>query len=226
MAKKKEQKEHFEVVEETLTKTERFIEDNQQMITFVVVALVLVVAGYVAYYRYIALPNERDAQSQMFVAERYFERDSFNLALNGDGNYLGMLSIIDEYSGTESANLAHYYAGISYLNMGEYQKAIDYLSDFDSDDMMVGPIALGAMGDAYAELGNNTEAIKYYLRATNKAENNFVSPFYLKKAGLLYEKENQFAEALEVYERIQKEYNTSNEARMIEKFITRAKINR
>ena len=153
MAKKKMKpaSQGIEGVESALTKTERFIEENQKMLTYIVLGIVVIIAGYLGYHRFILGPTEVEAQSQMFVAEQYFEKDSFNLALYGDGNYFGFLDIIDEYGITKSKNLAFYYAGISFLNLGDYESAIDYLKKFDSDDKMVGPIASGAMGDAYFE---------------------------------------------------------------------------
>ncbi|MCK5535718.1 MAG: tetratricopeptide repeat protein, partial [Bacteroidales bacterium] len=160
MTKKKhyKQDDSFQAVEESLTRTEQFIQKNQNTLSTVVVIVIAIVAGYLAYDRYIALPNEQEAQSQMFMAERYFEVDSFQLALNGDGNYLGFNQIIDNYGGTLSGNLAHYYAGISNLKLGQFQQAIDLLENFDANDAMVNPISKGAIGDAYCELGNLDEA--------------------------------------------------------------------
>ena len=59
-------------------------------------------------------PLEQEAHADMYMAEIYFEKDSFNLALNGDGQYLGFLDIVDEYSLASAGNLANYYAGLCY----------------------------------------------------------------------------------------------------------------
>ncbi len=131
MAKKKAQQEdNLQELESALTKTEHFIEDNQKIITYVVGAIILVVVIYLGFTKFYLQPKEEEAQSQMFMAENYFEKDSFNLAINGDGNYLGFLDIIDDYGITESANLAKYYTGISYLHLGQYEEALDYLNRF------------------------------------------------------------------------------------------------
>ena len=158
----------------------------------------------------------------MFVAEQYFEKDSFNLALNGDGNNWGFLRIIDEYSISKSGNLAHYYAGICYLHLGNYQEAIDHLKKFHSNDYFVGPIALGATGDAYIELGNKEKALKYYLKAAKKSNNDFTTPIYLMKAAGVCESINDFKTALKYHNIIKKEHPRSSEARMIDKYIMRA----
>lgn len=124
----------------------------------------------------------------MWMAEQYFAKDSFNLALNGDGNYLGFLDIIEEYSITKSANLANYYTGISYLHLGQYENAIEYLKQFESNDKMIAPIAYGAIGDAYVELENTDEALVFYKKAVTSSENDFTAPIYLMKIGLVQEK--------------------------------------
>lgn len=221
--KKAQQEDSFENVEQVLTRTEQYIEDNQKSLTIILAVIIVVVVAYLGYTRMYIGPKEKDAQSQMFVAEQYFEKDSFQLALNGDGNYLGFLDIIDDYSMTKSGNLANYYAGVCYLNLGDYEMAIEYLNDFDADDQMVSPIALGATGDAYMELGNNEEAVKHYVQAANYSENKFTTPIYLMKAGQTYEMMGDFGKALATYERIEKEFPESTEGRQIEKYISRVK---
>lgn len=226
MAKKKKAatEQNIVVVEEALSKTEQFIEDNQKILLIIVGAVLAVVAIYMGYNKFYLAPLEEDAQEQMFVAEQYFEKDSLNLALNGDGMYLGFLDIADEYGSTKSGDLANYYAGISYLKLGQFEDAIDYLEDFNSDDKMVGPIATGGIGDAYWELGDVEQAISYFLKAAEQGDNEFITPLYLLKAGRVYESLDDYGKALELYERIESEYPKSYEGRKIEKFITRAKI--
>ncbi len=217
-------KENLEAVESTLSRSEQFIETNQKMITIVVLSVVGVIALYLAYQKFYRAPLEEDARSQMFVAEQYFERDSFNLALNGDITYPGFLKIVDDYSSTKSANLAHYYIGISYYNLEKYDEAIKYLKDFSTKDDMLSPISKGVIGDAYIEKGDIDEAIKYYVKAANEKENNFTSPYFLMKAGQAYETNKEFQKALELFEKIKEKYSNSNEGRTVEKYISRTKL--
>jgi len=211
-------------VESALSRTEQYIEDNQKPLTYITLAIVIIVVGYLGYKRFIVVPAENEAQSQMFVAEQYFERDSFDLALNGDGNYFGFLDIIDEYRVTKAANLAHYYSGISFLRLGEYESAIEFLNKFDSKDLMLAPLTMGAIGDAYLEMNEADEALKYYEKAYTMKENEFLNPIYLLKAGQLYENQGDYKKALENYEKIKSQYPDSQEGRNIEKFISRARL--
>jgi tetratricopeptide (TPR) repeat protein len=214
---------NIHAVEEALSKSEHFIENNQKIIMIVVGVIAAIVLGYFGFKKFYLAPKEEEAQKQMFWAERYFEKDSLNLALNGDGNNIGFLDIIDEYGITKSANLAQYYVGMCYLKKGQYQDALDYLKDFDSDDQIVSSMAKGAMGDAYLELGDNDNALKYYQKAADNNDNLFTTPMYLMKAGWVYEITGNYEEALKLYERIQKDYYKSFESREIEKYIARAK---
>lgn len=222
--KKTVQEDNLQELESALTKTERFIEENQKIISIVVGAVVVVVAGYLAFNKFYVQPKEKEALSQMFMAENYFEKDSFNLALNGDGNYLGFLDIIDDYGITKSANRAKYYVGISYLHLGQYEDAIDYLKKFKTSDLILAPVKEGAIGDAMLELGKKEEALSQYKKAYSESENNLTVPVYKMKAATILESMSKYDEALSLYEEIKKDFPESTEAATIDKYIARVKI--
>lgn len=222
MAKKKQQTESkgFENVEETLSKTEQFIEDNyKQLLYGLAVVIVIVAAIWLIKLR---INNKTDdALAQMYVAEDYFATDSLNLALNGDGNYLGFIDIASEYKSTAPGNLANYYAGVCFLHLGQFEDAIEYLNKFKKKDEAISPLALACTGDAYVELGDNALGIEFYLKAVNYSENSFYNPLYLLKAGQIYELDGNNEKALEIYNRINDEYPESNEGNNIDKYIAR-----
>lgn len=220
--KKKEEAKNIVAVEEALSKSEQFIERHQNTIIYSVLAVVIIIAGYIGYTRFILEPREREGFEEMFKAEQYFEREDFELALEGDGEYPGFLDIISDYRMTKAANMARYYAGISLIRLGEYEEGIEHLRDFRKRDTFLGAMAYGAIGDAYWELGDEERALRYYRRAYRHEPNNLTTPAFLFKAGLVYESIGRYDEALERYERIRKEFDQSQEARDIEKFIARA----
>jgi len=222
MAKKKTQHgDNLQEIESALTQTEQFIEDNQKTLTYIVLGILAVVVIFLGARKFYIEPRQEEAQSQMFMAENYFEQDSFNLAVNGDGNYLGFLDIIDNYGLTKSANLAKYYTGIAYLHMGQYEDAIEYLSDFKTDDILLEPVKEGALGDAYLELGGQDKALAQYKKAYTLNNNVFTSPIYMQKAATLMESMDDLENALALYKRIKTEYPESTEARNADKFIAR-----
>jgi tetratricopeptide (TPR) repeat protein len=212
--------ERIVAVEEAFSKTEQFIEKNQKIILIVVGILIVVVLGFFGFRRFYLAPKEKEAQSQMFMAEKYFEQDSLKKALNGDGQYLGFLAIIDEYGITKSATLAHYYAGLCYLKMGQYDQAVTYLSKFSSKDQVVGPMAKGALADAYMELKQVEKAASLYYEAADMRKNEFTAPLLLLKAAWAYEELGTLDKALNCYKRIKEEYPRSAEARDIDKYIS------
>ncbi len=219
----KQQVDNLIEVESALTKSEQFLEANQKLIGIVIGAIVLVVVGYLGLNKFYLEPRSTEAQEQMFMAQNYFEKDSFNLALNGDGNNPGFLDIIDDFGSTDAGNLANYYAGVSYLNLGQYDNAIEYLKKFSTDDVLLGPIAVGAQGDANLELGKADKALDLYTEAYKMNENELTTPVYMLKAGELLESSNKAADALKLYETIKQKYAETNEGRSIDKYIARAK---
>ena len=215
--------EKIQAVEEALSKSEVFIEKNQKLITIILSGIALLVLAYFGFQRFYLIPREKEAQSQMFMAEKYFEQDSLKLALNGDGMYPGFLQIIDDYGMTKSARLAHYYAGIIYLNDGKFQEAIDHLEQFKIKDQIVAPMAAGAIGDAYMELNKVDQAAESYLKAADLKKNDFTTPVFLQKAAWAYEILGNKEKALKAYDRIRLEFPRSAEARDVDKYIARLK---
>lgn len=214
-------KDTIESIEDSLSRTELFIEKNQKMLLGVLGGIIVLVGGFLAYRQYVMKPKEAEAHAAMFRAELYFQKDSFNLALNGNDAFQGFLSIADEYSGTDAGNIAHYYAGVCYLQTGKFQEAIDQMNEYSGGDVMTSSLAHGVKGDALMELGKTEEAIDEYLKAANENPNAFSSPLYLMKAGMAYEDLNNNEKALEVYKKIRNDYYQSNEGRDIEKYIGR-----
>jgi tetratricopeptide (TPR) repeat protein len=210
-------------VEETLSRTEHYLEENYKPLLIGLGVIVLLVGlGWLGKFYFNKRNNE--AQSQMFQAERYLEKDSLKLALNGDGNYLGFLDIARDYKFTNSGNLARYSAGICYLHLGNYKEAIEFLNKYSKKDKLIGSLAIGATGDAYVELGDLEKGVSKYIEAADFARNSFNTPLFLMKAGELYELKGKFPEALKLYERIENQYPESTEGTTIEKYIARVKL--
>jgi tetratricopeptide (TPR) repeat protein len=202
--------ENPEVLAEQIGKTEEFLEKNKNLVFSIGGVLALIVTAYFLYNYWITNRNAT-AQNEMFQAVYYFEADSLDKALNGDGNNLGFLEIIDNYSFTEAANLANYYAGASFLKKGEYISAVDHLSKFSSDDLLVQARAYSLIGDANVEMGNYDEALTYYKKAYTYKPNEYTTPAYLIKAAVVYEIKEDYKSALDCYATIVEKYVNSSE---------------
>ena len=228
MAKKEHHKneilENPEALAERLEGAEHWAERHSKLFFGIVLVAALAVAGYFG-FTYYKDKQDLEAQTQMFQAVHYFEQDSLNLALNGDGNNLGFLSIIDDYGITDAAKLANFYAGAAYLKQGQYNAARLHLEDFSSNDLLVQARAYSLIGDTYMEEGDFASAASYYEKAADYKSNKFFSPAYLMKAALAYEKLNEKEKAKAAYEKIITDYSDSSEYNDARKFKAKLETN-
>ena len=225
--------ERLENVEEALSKTELWIENNQKTLWIILIVLLVIAFGIFGITKYNQKRNQ-EAMNQIFpqeisfeeqaakavdFASYYVENENYAAALNGDEEHLGLLDIVDKYGSTKSGKLAAYYAGLSYLKQVDYNNAITYLKKYTNDDKIFAPMSLGLIGDCYLQLGDQQNAVSYYEKATKKSPNEFTTPMFLVKLGMTYEIMGNNAKALEAYKTLKKDYPQSNEAFEISKNI-------
>jgi tetratricopeptide (TPR) repeat protein len=198
---------------------------NQQLIISLVLGGLITAGAILGYTELYQKPREAKAADAMFLAEKYFAQDSSNLVLNGDGTGKGVLYVIKEFGGTDAANLAKYYAGISYFRLGDFNKSLEYLKDFSTNAKQVQAIAYGTMGDAYAELKKNDEAIEAYKKAgAHFPEDAGISSEYLFRAASLLEIAGKVDDAIALYQDIKVKYPSSEKGINADKYIYRLKV--
>lgn len=223
----------FNTLDESASRSEEWVAKNQNIILGIIGVIAVAVLAYLAYNQFIVKPKEAEAANEMYYPQDNFnkaelssgaEKDSlYNLALNGSEGKYGFLDIIEAYSGTASANLASYSAGMAYLNMQNYQEAIDHLEDFKTDNIIFGALANGGIGDAFMQLEQPSEALEYYEKAIAIGDSDFSTPKFLYKAGITALELNDKAKALQYFERIKNDFPNSQEATTIDVFIGKAK---
>ena len=221
MKKKNSTDQQFANIEEGLSKTEQFVEDNRNIIISIIGFIILIFIIIYGYKNFYQIPLNTKAQKELFVAEQYFEKDSFQIALHGNENFVGLINIIEEYKNTKSGKLALYYSGISYLHLGEYTNAIKMLEKYDSDDQLLLSIATTAIGDAFSEMNQPKEAIEYYKKSINIYNNELTTPRTLMKCAKIYETEQNFEEAHKCYKKIKSDFPEA--IKNIEKYIHNTK---
>lgn len=205
---------------EVKDKTQNFFEEKKSMILGVIGLIVLLVVGFLVFKYMFQQPKEKNAKAAIYKAEQQFQRDSFALALeNPGGGFEGFLDIIDNYSGTSTANAAKLYAGISYLNLGLYDEAIEYLSAHSTSGTYSPIVKNGNLGDAYSEKQDFDKAISYYQKATNAGSDALLTPYYLYKLGMLSKRNGNKDKALKAFEKIQDSYPQSEEGRKVGRLI-------
>jgi predicted negative regulator of RcsB-dependent stress response len=215
--------ENPDVLADRLAQSEDFVKKNKTKLLGVFAVIAALIVGGFLYYNYRSSQNTK-GQEALFQAVYYFEADSMNKALNGDGQYDGLLKIADEYSGTDAGNLASFYAGVALLKEGKFAEAQDQLEDFKSDDYLMQARAYSLVGDALLEQGKNKEAADMYKKAADHNANPYFSPQYLMKAGIAYEAGNDFKAATEVYDKIIKDFVSSAEVADAKKYKARAEM--
>ncbi len=222
----------FNTLDETASKSEQWIEKNSKPLFYGLVLVAVLILAYLGYNKYIVEPTEKEASNELSFPRKHFNEatnvsvgvDSLlNLGLDGaDGKY-GFVDIANTYSGTSAGNLANYYAGLSYLKLKQYDKAVDHLSKFSSDDLGIGPVALGAIGDAFADINQYKDAVEYYIKATKK-ENNYTTPMFLFKAAQISMDLKDYSQALTLFKKIKDDFPTSFQAGDIDKYISSAEF--
>ena len=222
MAKKKEQfvkqDEHLQEVNEALTGAGKWIEDNANLLSWIVCGIAVVVMAVIAVNQYVLKPRALEASNENAKAVVYFMAGDFDKALNGDeAECIGFAAIADEYHNRQG-ELAALYAGICHFEKGEYEEAAKYLKRFSTDDLNIDPAANQLLGDAYVELGEYAKAAHAFELAA-KSGNEMIAPMSLKKAGIVYLHEGEKAKAHRAFQTIKENYPTSNEAQDIDKYI-------
>lgn len=216
---------------ETLNAKEALFLKHRKNISIAIVVIILLVAGVICYNTYVSGPREQEASTALAKGQDYFANQQYDKALKGDGaGYAGFLSIASDYSNTDAGNLANLYAGLCYANMDKWNEAVQYLDGFStSDDQMISPAAMAALGNAYAHLKQLDKAVECLKKAANMADseamdktNNSISPVFLIQAGEILESQNKKDEALKIYQDIKTKYVNAPIAQEIDKYIERA----
>ncbi|MBQ5981190.1 MAG: hypothetical protein IJL54_03350 [Prevotella sp.] len=219
-------------VNETLNKSEAFFDKYKKTIIIAIIALFAIIACVFLYQAYVSGPREDKASTALGRGQEYFMAEQFDKALNGDGaGYTGFLKIISDYGSTDAGNLANLYAGLCYANLEKWNEAVKYLDAYSpSNDAMISPAAIAALGNAYAHVNQLDKAISALEEAADKADkqgkdgiNNSLSPTFRLQAAMLLESQGKKDEALKKYEDIKKKYTTSPlvQSQEIDKYIQR-----
>lgn len=218
---------------EALNISEAFISKYKKPLILAVVALLVIIAGIFCYKYFVSGPREEKASTALGMGQQYFNQESFDKALNGDGaSYAGFVKIASDYSGTDAGNLANLYAGLCYANLGKWQEAVKYLDEYaPSGDAMVSPAAIAALGNAYAHVNQIDKAVSNLKKAASMADskaldgvNYSLAPTFLLQAAILLESQGKTSEALDIYKEIKKKYVNSAlvQSQEIDKYIERA----
>lgn len=207
---------------ELYTKGELYLEKNKKPITIAVVAILVIVGGLLGYRKFVSEPRAKEAQDMIWKAQYYFEIDSLDKALNGDGNYLGFLDVADQYGSTSTGNLAKFYIAVIKHQQGDFQAALQYYKEADLGDDVLRVMAVGNQGDVLVELGQPAEAAVQFMKAADLVKSDYTTPMFLMKAGIVYQQQNDWKNAAKCFERVSRDFPNSPDALMAKKYGARA----
>ncbi|MEL6594111.1 MAG: tetratricopeptide repeat protein [Bacteroidota bacterium] len=224
MAKVKDQSLEEEVIVEEVegqASINDFITQNQNLLIVGGLIVLAVVAGLVYMFSNQGSANEQ-ANADMFKAVYYFEQDSMYKALNGDGVNYGFLDVIEDHSGTSTANAAKYYAGVAYIKLGQVEDGIEMLESVSTSANTLGLSTYTALGFAYEETGDFGKAASNFEKAaTTPAKSDNTTPLFWQKAGENYEANGDISKARKLYQQIKDEYPLSQQGQQIDKYLGR-----
>jgi TolA-binding protein len=191
-------------------------------VTYIGGAVILLAGGWLAYKYFVLNPKQTKANEAISKAQMYFAKDSLDLALNGDGAGAGFLKIMKNYSGTDAANLSHYYAGAIYLRKDDFKNAIKHLKDFSTDATQIQSSAWRMLGDALMSDGKKEEGASYYEKAGKlNADDEASSSENLFRAALAYETLGKTEKAAELFKIIKEKYPKSEKGFLVDKYLAR-----
>ena len=211
--------EQAEAVVEAVSKTERFFQENGKRLAIISAVFVALCVVVFCWFKFAYQPKVAEAQGQMAIAEQNFRAGNYEVALNGDGNALGFVQVMDEY-GKKAGKAVYFYAGVCELQLGEWEQAIKYLEAYKGKDTILAARATACIGDAYVALEDYSKALGYFEKAAANADNMFAAG-YLLRAGIVAEKLGENAKALSFYKKIKDQYPQSMEAYDVDKYIGR-----
>ncbi len=185
-----------------------------------IAAVVVIILASIA-WSFMQSARQQEALDAMTGAVAAYEAGSWQTALDGTGNSLGLLDIVDEYGGTDAGNLARFYAADAYFRMGNYEEALPLFRSYNRDGNIIGASATAGEAAILESQGENEDAAALYSRAATMYSSDATSPGYFMAAGRAFEAAGETASARRVYERVRDEYPNSQEARDIEFYLAR-----
>ena len=145
---------------------ESFVQKNLKKIAICVAVVLVAIIAAIVSSNSLERRNQKAAEA-LFPCEQLFQQGQFEKALTGDGQQvLGLVEVAKKYGRTKAGNLAKLYAGLAYAQTEKYEEAEKFLNDFNTKkDEMISPAAIGALGNVYAQLGQNDKAVETLKKA-------------------------------------------------------------
>ena len=176
--------------------------------TITIGAIAILVIGFLSYRQWMWKPDNEKSKETYFVALNAVANEGKNAVV--DTSKAGsktdpikkLQKSVKKYDGKIGGEVSKYLLASQYMRKGKYKEALVLLQNVSVEDTYVSIEVIGLQGDCQSELKNYEKAYALYQEAAAKNENNFTSPMFLFKAGLVAEKLKKYDEAVTHYEKI------------------------
>lgn len=188
-----------------------------RLATYGIAGVAVIAILYFAYQMFIFNPKNEDSKNANYVGLNYADMDSVDIAIEE------LSPVVKKFDGTVGGEVAQFVLARQHMEKGEFEKALELLKDVKTKDTYVRVHAVGLQGDCYSEMKQYEDAVSKYNTAAEMDNNDYTTPMYLFKAGLLSEtKLNDAEAALEYYQAIKDEFMTFSTQKQIDRYIARA----
>lgn len=192
------------------TQAVMFYHENKNRVLAVgggLLAVIILVTGLF----FLRSQREQQAQVLLGIAEQYLAGGNLEASLDGvESEFtIGFNQIADQYSWTKAGNLAHYYAAIANFEIGNLENALSHISSYKAPKGIIGVGAIALHAQILMDLGSHTEAAETFIEAAEWNLNEVTTPANLLDAAKAYSLAGSSDKALQLSERILKDYPQS-----------------
>ncbi|MDZ7681101.1 MAG: tetratricopeptide repeat protein [Fodinibius sp.] len=149
----------------------------------------------------------------MGQASQAYLQGNYQQALTGsEADFtVGFEQIINNYSMTDAANLARYYAAVSEFKLGNSQKALSYIKEYEIPEGIMGVGPLSFHGVVLTDLGDHAGAAKIFVRAAEWDQNDSTTPYNYMEAANAFHDAGNSDKAQEYANKIVNNYGNSSQ---------------
>ena len=188
---------------------QKFAENKSFRISTIAIGvLAILVLGFLSYRQWIWKPDNEKSKETYFVSLNAIANEGNNTVMDTSKSgaktdpIKKLQKSVKKYDGKIGGEVSKYLLATQYMRKGKYKEALVLLENVRVEDTYVRIEVIGLQGDCQSELKNYEKAYLHYQEAAATNENDFTSPMYLFKAGLIAEKLKKYDEAKSHYEKI------------------------
>jgi tetratricopeptide (TPR) repeat protein len=197
-----------------------WLDENTKILSYVGIGLAaLIVIGFL-WSKSRADSNEK-ATAMLAKVTPYYDEGRYDLAINGvpqEGTQ-GLQAIVDELGSSNAGEVAKLYLANSYFALKNYDKALSTYDNISVSDKMMTASAYAGMGACYEAKGDYSHAAIYFEKAASKNTAEVQAPENLQRSAINYAAAGQKEKAVELLQKLKKEFPSSSYAREVDRYI-------